>query len=297
MTAAELIDRTRRKYLADTAEPYLWCDDELLDDLNWAYRRACYWSLAIRDSTTAAVCTITLAADQAVYALNRAIIKVNSIILNNPDTTTRLLQPVNQGEAARYAGHHWQTETGDPSMYVPNGYIIRLVRVPSAEWAGQTLTVDCFRLPLTSLAMDDTPEFFDDIQQESLIYGLLSQAFLKVDADAFRADLAKAHMGNFIAAFGPAVSHTTQMHNLRGTGGMNAAQCVSRRFPNTSPCMAQYVLPSRYASRVPPGVWQMGHALLLLLVNQAYRHAAWKCARHWRQPRRGSCLLPACKVM
>jgi hypothetical protein len=229
-TAAELIMQARQQYLGDTENPPMWCDELLLASLNWAYRRAAYWSLAIRDSTTAAVCTITLVADQAVYNLNRSIIVVNSITLNKPDMTQRKLEAVNEGDAASFGGCDWRTETGEPFLYVPQGYTIQLVRVPSAEWAGKTLTVDCFRLPLTSLTLDDTPEFFDEIQQESLIYGMLSQAYLNPMKDLSRPDLAVMHKASFVAAFGPEISHTHRMHNLRGTGGLNLQPRNSASF-------------------------------------------------------------------
>jgi hypothetical protein len=220
MTAAELILKARVNYLSDAVRPYLWSDLELLAHLNWAYKRAVTWSRAIRDNATPAVCTLTLVADHPVYALDHGIIAVKSITLNLPDTTQHTLDAINAGEAQRRFGTDWQTTTGDPSAYVPQGYSIRLVRVPSAEWGGQTLTIDCHRLPLTELTLSDTPDDFNDIQQEGLIYGLLSQAYLKHDADAGNLERAKVHYGNFIAEFGPPITQTTILHNLQGPGGI-----------------------------------------------------------------------------
>jgi hypothetical protein len=216
MQAADLIMLGRDKYLDDSSTTgYLWSDDELLADLNWAQKRAAEWGLLLRDSETAAICSIALVSGQAIYALDPRIITVESITLVAADGSETDVPAMARKDIVWTFGNDWRVASGQPKAYEPiKPHSIRTVAVPNATWAGKTLRLDVNRYPLADMTMIDEPEIPEN-QQEDLLYGMAFQAFLKRDADAEAIAESKNFFELFSEAFGPPQSHTDRMHRLK----------------------------------------------------------------------------------
>ena len=69
MTLEELLRRFR-SLAKDTAEPFLWADDDVVDWLNDAQAQACIRGRLIREDDLAAVCRIALVPGQQTYPLS-----------------------------------------------------------------------------------------------------------------------------------------------------------------------------------------------------------------------------------
>ncbi|MDD5369958.1 MAG: hypothetical protein PHQ40_12795, partial [Anaerolineaceae bacterium] len=112
-------------------------------------------------------------------------------------------------------GNSWRVAAGKPSAYEPVGpYKIRLVKVPDATWGASTLRLRVNRYPLADLTFYDTPEIPDRFQ-ENLLHGMSFVAYHKWDADTENLDRAAFFFSQFIAYFGPAISHKDRIEQLK----------------------------------------------------------------------------------
>ncbi len=219
MLAQDLIQLARDRYLDDVSTTgLLWSDEELLADLNWAYKRAAEWGLLIRDTDTAALCTITLVDSQPLYTLDQRIVTVESITLVDAAGAEYDVPAMARKDLLWTFGSGWRAAKGKPQAYEPTkSYQIRLVYMPDSVWAGKTLRLDVNRSPLTDLTDFDEPEIPASMH-ESLVYGLCAQAFLKRDADTEALAEANHFMDLFMMAFGPPTTHVDRMHRLKEGG-------------------------------------------------------------------------------
>jgi len=135
-------------------------------------------------------------------------VKVNAIVLVYPSGEQEELWPASEGEVERHYGTMWRTRTGRPAHYVPKGHQIRLVPIPTAEWDGQKLKLNVFRLPLADLELDDEPEI-EESMQDDLIFGLCAQAYrLRSVETPQTPTMIRQFEDDFIRVFGPPLSAT-----------------------------------------------------------------------------------------
>lgn len=145
MTLAELIDHTRRQYLADTVAPYEWSDGALTRWFNEAQEVFAHDTQCFVDAE-ADFTWLTTVAGVGGYAIDPRIHHVLSVTL--PDG--RALS------SARFVGP--AVHEGAPRSFAikPGPQALQLYPLPDAEY---TLSLVVVRAPLASLALpDDEPE-------------------------------------------------------------------------------------------------------------------------------------------
>jgi hypothetical protein len=222
-TAAEIIDQIRKRYLMDTQDPPLWCDEVMLDNYNEARREAALRALIFNDVATA-LPDLTLTADNPVYTLDNRILKVRTIGLSWPEGMITNLKPMTVTQMGQEFGRFWQSDTGQPIAYWPNQHSIRLYPIPNAEWAGQTLTVDGFRFPLAELALTDEETEFGTLEVNALMYWVCHLAYLLEDSDIqSKVNRSALYADKFAEKFGPPVKLSQRLHDLRSTTGFQAS--------------------------------------------------------------------------
>ena len=195
MNLSELVAAFRTR-ADDEVQPYLWEDTEVALYLNEAEREAAQRALLIQDETTAAVCTLTLAAGTASYALHASILKVERATL----ASTGDILTVSSREKLDQSWPGWETATGTPRYVVENGDGNATV-VPTPA-ANDSLALIVKRMPLADMEADnDTPEIPLRHHYRMLDWEL-HLAFLKPDADAHNPKAADYHEARFERSFG-----------------------------------------------------------------------------------------------
>ena len=195
MTLAELIDifRTRAE---DIVAPYLWSDTEITMYLNEANKEAAERALLIQDETTALVCTLTLAADTATYALHPSILRIERAKL----TSNGELLKIVAREYLDATWDKWESATGTPQYIIENADgNVRIVPTPTAI---DTITLIVKRLPITPMSLPaDTPEI-SSRHHYRMVDWALHLAYMKPDADAGNKGAADRYDEEFSRSFG-----------------------------------------------------------------------------------------------
>lgn len=206
MTVDEIIELART-YLDDTVAPYLWSDDFLLGALNRAEEEVTTRTLCLYDDQTTEICELTLAAGVTRYAISPLIVQVDSISHGG-----MLLEQVNPVDMDRLYGSSWRPSPGVPvSWYAKDARTIHLTSAPSLSVDGEPLTLGVYRLPATPLAgFSDVPEV-PAWMHRAMVHWLCAEAYLVVDADNQRPDLAVTHMEQFDRYFGPSVASQVRL--------------------------------------------------------------------------------------
>lgn len=180
----------------DLTEPPLWSDDEVTLYLNEAQNEAATRALLIRDSTTAAVCTIAITTVPTDYALHTSVLVVDRVKLASQ--TSPLARVTVDWLDENCAD--WEAGTaGTPRYFVEDAGRIRLVPKSSVS---DTLALTVYRLPLEAMnAEDDVPEIHAR-EHHRMIDWALRCAYLKPDTDAFDKKRALDSEAMFEASFG-----------------------------------------------------------------------------------------------
>ena len=180
----------------DTELPYLWSDEEITTALNDALNEACERALLIEDKTPAEVCTISLAAGDASYALHDSIIKIKRLVLDGVPLKETSVEEMDAADA------YWETREGDPSAYLREGDgSIRFDKIPTKT---QSASLTVYRTPLTPLSTDDmtaVPEI-KAIYHMRLLPWVYRCALLKHDAETYDKERADEQEAIFIRSFG-----------------------------------------------------------------------------------------------
>lgn len=194
MTLNDLMTAFRAR-ADDTAEPYLWSDNEVKLFLNDAESEAADRARLIQDSTTAAVCQITIAAGTARYPLHTAVLDVRRAKVSSgarPLTQTSI-------EELDMEWPDWESATGEPTCFYESEGDITLV--PKPTQAG-TLAMTVHRLPLEGMVLgSDAPEIASR-HHFRLVDWALRCAFMKRDADTYDETKAGSYEAMFVASFG-----------------------------------------------------------------------------------------------
>lgn len=172
MNRADLIAVFRDR-VGDAVEPFLWSDDNVQEYLDDAHNEAAERARLIKDSLTAAICTIAVVANTAAYLLDPRILSVERAKLDLQRLPLELTStPALDGGSSAFAGRSngysfttglavgWETATGAPVSAALDDeggrWKLTLVPIPTAA---DTLRLQVFRLPMASLTDDNaTPE-------------------------------------------------------------------------------------------------------------------------------------------
>jgi hypothetical protein len=192
----------------------LWNELEWIEYLNSAEREICERAHVLEDSTTAAVCTITLVTATATYSLHNKILYVKSAVPSWGSDSTPLLKRTEAWLDKFYLG--WRDLDDSEPDYIIEKQTnqLQLVPGPSSDYNGETLALTVDRLPLVDLSLiNTTPEigskYYDDMK-----YWALYRAFSKKDAEIYDAEKATQYASRYYNAFearvGPRPSSNVQ---------------------------------------------------------------------------------------
>jgi|WetSurSiteA1Bulk_404760.scaffolds.fasta_scaffold58909_2 hypothetical protein len=163
--------------LDDIKVPYLWEDGELIQFINDAQNQVCEECGVLRDSSTAAICNVSITAGTSIYSIDSRVVKIFTVKLGS--SYQLLEQTTRENLNNDYPG--WESQTGTPTTWIQdNTGKITLYPKPTAN---STLYLYVSRYPLTQLAnREDTPEI-PWKYHPLLINGAIAQAYMKGDTE------------------------------------------------------------------------------------------------------------------
>lgn len=197
MKAGEIEDLFRVE-VDDVVEPFLWSPEEALEYLNDAHNEACRRTRALVDSTTAAVCQVTVPVG-GLATLDPRVLFVRKARFAGRTPCRRMnMQDMEAHDAL------WQdaSQTTYPEAFIPDYETGKLLfwRPNSAQL---TALLTVVRDPLVQMAnRDQTPEL-NARYHRALRHWMAYRAYMKPDSETYRPDAAKAQMALFEAEFGP----------------------------------------------------------------------------------------------
>ena len=195
MTLTDLIAVFRLR-AEDGVEPYLWSSPEITIYLNEAEKEACERALLIQDSTTPAVCNLSLTAGTAMYPLHASVL---NIMYANIGSEFKPLV-VTTRDAIKSMWPDWATRTGTPKFLFEDGEG-NVVVVPNPV-VNDIVRITVKRLPINQLSADgDSPEI-EEKHHYRMIDWALRCAYLKPDADAEDKGKASGFENEFERSFG-----------------------------------------------------------------------------------------------
>jgi hypothetical protein len=189
----------------------LWSRAEWTEYANDAQDEACRRARLLVDSTTTAVCSITLVDATPTYNLHDSIIFVRRVrLLQIADNTAlSILKRCHSNDLDREVGPTWQEEQGQPRIWVPDldGHKFRPYPTPdTGDWKVQ-LTVT--RTALLPAANDTYPmqdgEDLPEIRTRhhlGLVNWMLYRAYSKQDSQCYNPKAAAMFLADFENEFG-----------------------------------------------------------------------------------------------
>jgi len=214
MILREILEEVREK-LDDESTPYLWADKELLRYANRAERRLAEGAYLISDATTAAVCQIALTlAAGADYTKHSKIVKVRQARILGQTTSMGIVDL----DWLQQFYTTWQIATPDLPKYFSEDLTTGKITFIPAPGTSYTANLIVYRLPLNDLvltALTASPEIPEKFQKY-LMDGILSEAYLKQDAETFDKKLAMEYYVKFTANISKAFRENYQAFNLPG---------------------------------------------------------------------------------
>ena len=199
MKLGELLDIVRIE-LDDVAGPaYLWSDSELIEYANDAQNEAARRGRLFVDSTTSAICSITLVPGTSAYALDPRVIRVNRAIVSGESRPLGFVMLRDLDD--RLPG--WESMEETPTIICPD-YETGKIRLVGTPTASGTLKLTVVRLPLAAMNdLQDAIEIREEYQR-NLRHWIEYRAYMKRDSETFKPDKAQECLGLFTAEFGPA---------------------------------------------------------------------------------------------
>lgn len=195
----------------DLAAGKLWSRKEWIEYANDAQNEACRRARLLVDSTTAAVCSITLVNATATYNLHDSIIFVRRarLLLAADSTGLAVLRRCHSADLDRIAGPGWQEEVGQPRAYVPDLDNHQLRPYPTPDTNTWKVALTVVRTPLVpstneTYAMqggDDVPEIRAR-HHIGLVNWMLYRAYSKQDSQAYNQKAAAMFLTDFENEFG-----------------------------------------------------------------------------------------------
>ncbi|MDR2880841.1 MAG: hypothetical protein LBV29_02925 [Azoarcus sp.] len=173
-----------RSDVADTAQPYLWSDEEVFRYMADAYRMFVRDTGGIADSTSD-VCRIQLIAGSAWADHDPRILKFrDGATLESSGRQVELRSIENLSPSALFL----KITAPGPVRYMVTGEERNKVRVVQIPVEDDAILVPVYRLPLDEPRIGQTSFEFDEIDthhHEHLLLWMKSRAYGKQDADAF----------------------------------------------------------------------------------------------------------------
>lgn len=186
----------------DSAAPYLFADAELNDWLNQAVEEAAIRADLLLEVDDAAVCQINVASGTAGYPLHAKITRVShaEFLADGEDATSSTrLELIDRVKLDRVRPC-WRQETERPRFLLTENGTARLA--PNPDENG-TVTLEAYRLPMTTMAADDdTPEIREQ-HHRYLVDWALFRAYSKPDTETQDLARAQAAQARFEDHFGP----------------------------------------------------------------------------------------------
>jgi hypothetical protein len=195
----------------DLAAGLLWSRAEWIEFANDAQSEACRRARLLVDSTTPAVCSITLVDGTPTYDLHDSIIFVRRVrLLESVDgTALSILKRRHSNDLDGSAGPGWQEEVGQPRMWVPDldDHKFRPYPIPDTDDWEVSLTVH--RTALVPTANETYPMEDGDDEPEirrrhhlGLVNWMLYRAYSKQDSQCYNPKAAAMFLADFEAEFG-----------------------------------------------------------------------------------------------
>jgi len=192
----------------DQAQPYFWQDADLVDWLNDAEAQAAVRGRLLREDADEDVCRVALTAGQNTYPLHTAVVEIIVLRLlpGNGDRPRQLHLVSREWLDAERPG--WREDTNPACFAIQDDTTLRVV---GGFEAGDTLALECYRLPLQPMVLPagsppssphDAPEIHA-AHHEHLVLWALHKAFSIPDTEAFDQQRADRAEQGFSAYFGP----------------------------------------------------------------------------------------------
>jgi hypothetical protein len=181
-TLAQLVTRWRAR-LGDSAEPYLWSDEELTSHFNAAVNLLCHEVPVIVDNSTASVCVIPVVSGTAEYDLSDRVVFIKRAKISTRTTPLDIVSVEDMDGAVS----DWENVAADiPTTLIKEGVTTGHVRLHPKPSANATLTLTVSRLPLTDLVYATNSATVPEIPDKYLHLldnGVCYFAYAKDDTD------------------------------------------------------------------------------------------------------------------
>lgn len=189
MTPLQLYDAFRAD-IVDTAEPYLWSDDEVWGYMDEAQKRFVLLTGGISDSSSD-MTQLSVAAGDVWVRIDPRIIKIRHIQKSTNDAEIQIVNFEDMELTGRDNDYGMRRifklndDTG-PLQYLVSGMErdkLRCVPVPAVA---ETLSLIVYRFPLETITADYQPDFeVEEQHHRSLMWWMKKLAYEKQDAETF----------------------------------------------------------------------------------------------------------------
>lgn len=185
MNSTELLEVFRDE-MADTAAPYLWSDALVFRYMNDAQEMFCRLTEGIEDSSTPAICRLSVEVGTDWYATSPMVLKIREVV----DVSTGRPYDVMNMEKASAKGVHFNGNPGPLRLFVTGLEKNKLRAWPMPNVSAE-VELRVFRLPKPVVAQsaitedgDQTLEI-DDRHHMALLLWMKGKAYGKEDAETF----------------------------------------------------------------------------------------------------------------
>jgi hypothetical protein len=163
----------------------LWNELEWIEYFASAEREICERAHVLEDSTTVAVCTITLVTATASYALHPKILYIEAAVPSWGSDSTPLKKRTEDWLDANYLG--WRDLDDSKPEYIieRQTHYIQCVPAPSSTYSAETLSLRVKRLPLVDLSLINVTPEIDARYYDDMKHWALYRAFAKKDAEIY----------------------------------------------------------------------------------------------------------------
>lgn len=199
MDASALVGLFRQR-ADDAVAPHLFATDWLLGVLSEAEKEACLRARLIWDESSAFL-SVPLVADQATYALDARIDRIDRVTFIPSGVGLRPRDLELTGVDAIAEQCQWHQSSGRPELAARRGQTLRVWPAPAAAYPG-VLRIACYRFPLDVMEDEgDEPEIPQE-HHEGLVDWALYRAWSSKDSENDDPGRANAALAAFEQRFG-----------------------------------------------------------------------------------------------
>lgn len=216
MTADELLAQ-HWSDADDNAEPPLSPKANVLIWLDEGQEEACIRARLIYESTNVKVCEIAVVAGISVYPLHSAVLDIMKATFTPTGSTSSVDLTLKDRIELDRTRPGWRKVTEAPQYLVQDDTKVQFGCIPNVSG---TLSIECYRLPLTKIEDADKPEI-GRAHHRHLVQWSLYRAFSRPDSELFDQERADRAYAAFERMFGKhpdanlrrSFSANTPMHN------------------------------------------------------------------------------------